>query len=109
MAANPPPNSAGHVYNNPDKICMRCNKKVYAAENPITVKGADVWSNVTYHSSCFKCKSCNVKLTLINQTTKYGDVWCSTHIPYDKPSQIVDVTIGGQVIYIYMHSFCFFI
>eukprot|EP00048_Salpingoeca_helianthica_P014214 m.220670 g.220670 ORF g.220670 m.220670 type:complete len:138 (+) comp15624_c0_seq1:57-470(+) len=71
--------------------CTRCQKAIFAAEQPVRVPGG------VYHDACFKCKACGTKLTLKTQTTKEGAVWCKSHIPSDTPDQGMDVTTAGQL------------
>jgi hypothetical protein len=75
----------------PDLTCSRCQRIIFAAENPVRVPGGD------YHQSCFKCKGCDTKLSLKTYTSKHGEAWCKTHIPADVPHQVIDVTAQGQL------------
>jgi len=71
--------------------CTRCQKAIFAAEQPIRVPGG------VYHDACFKCKACNSKLTLKTATTKEGAVWCKSHIPGETPDQGLDMKTENQI------------
>jgi len=71
--------------------CGRCGKAIYAAEKPTRVPG-----NV-YHDACFKCKECNLKLSLKTCWTEDAEIYCNGHKPYHPPNQVVDSTIESQL------------
>ena len=71
--------------------CSRCQKPIFAAENPVDIPGGK------YHNACFKCKACSTQLTLKTVTTKDGSVWCKSHVPVDSPTSGIDVTMGAQM------------
>ena len=68
--------------------CDVCQKKIFAAEKPIQVPG------FTCHDACFKCKSCNIKLTLHTYTSFEKNVYCKAHVPKPEPNQTIDVTMA---------------
>lgn len=67
--------------------CTRCGDKVYPKEMVTPKPG------VLFHSGCFKCRECGVKLTLqtyfTNQRdTRDADVYCRTHVPRLGPGTV---------------------
>ncbi|XP_049527801.1 microtubule-associated protein futsch [Dermacentor silvarum] len=67
--------------------CTRCGDRVYPKEMVTPKPG------VLLHSGCFKCRECNVKLTLqtffTNQRdTRDADVYCRTHVPRLGPGTV---------------------
>jgi len=70
--------------------CTSCGKTVYPIE---AVSAADkVW-----HKGCFRCESegCNISLTLKTFTAVRGMVYCSKHVPKEKPT---NVTADGNLV-----------
>ncbi|XP_071809650.1 cysteine and glycine-rich protein 1-like [Asterias amurensis] len=57
-------------YGSADK-CPRCSKAVYAAEKMI---GA----GLTWHKTCFNCKTCNKKLDSTTVSDKDGELFCKS-------------------------------
>lgn len=67
--------------------CIRCGDTVYPKELVTPKPG------VMFHSGCFKCRECGVKLTLqtyfTNQRdTRDSDVYCRTHVPRLGPGTV---------------------
>lgn len=70
-----------------DGGCTRCGDRVYPKELVTPKPG------VLFHSGCFKCRECGVKLTLqtffTNQRdTRDADVYCRTHVPRLGPGTV---------------------
>lgn len=66
--------------------CILCQKPVYAVE-AVKVNEA-VW-----HKGCFRCKECNVKLTLQNYKKvdkKSTDIYCHKCVPVHRPTITAD-------------------
>jgi len=64
--------------------CSACGKTVYPIE---AISAADR----TWHKGCFKCEAeegCNLSLTLKTFTAVAGKVYCSKHVPKNKPTQV---------------------
>jgi len=66
----------------PDK-CVRCGKTAYPLESIAA-------ANQVWHKTCFKCQSdgCGVTLTLKTFTEVQKTVYCTKHVPKDKPTSI---------------------
>lgn len=65
--------------------CKRCSKPAYAAES--------IDADGTYHTSCFKCAECGVRLTAATFATVGGDLYCKRHaveLTLRKPSVSAD-------------------
>jgi len=73
-----------------NSTCTACGKTVYPIES---LSAADrIW-----HKGCFKCEAegCNISLTLKTFTVVKGTVFCSKHVPKEKPTA---VTAGGTIV-----------
>jgi len=72
-------------------LCSSCGKTVY----PIEAVSA---SDKTWHKGCFRCEQegCNLSLTLKTFTASAGKVYCSKHVPKEKPTAVTaDGTLVG--------------
>ena len=71
--------------------CQRCGKTVYAAEETKS-------SGFTWHTACFKCMGpsdhgaefCGITLNLKSVNAFEGKIYCKTHVPRPKATQVAD-------------------
>eukprot|EP01105_Mastigella_eilhardi_P007291 TRINITY_DN18790_c0_g1_i1.p2 TRINITY_DN18790_c0_g1~~TRINITY_DN18790_c0_g1_i1.p2 ORF type:complete len:143 (+),score=55.01 TRINITY_DN18790_c0_g1_i1:68-496(+) len=65
--------------------CAICGKTAYPLESVNAI-------GKTYHKGCFKCcePSCKLTLTLKNYKGLDGKIYCNTHIPKAKATQVTD-------------------
>jgi len=79
---------SGTIRGNPK--CELCGKTVYPIE--ALSSGERTW-----HKGCFKCEaeSCGITLTLKTFTPVGNKIFCSKHVPKEKPTSI---TVDGSIV-----------
>jgi hypothetical protein len=65
----------------PADKCVACGKTVYPLESLVA-------DSRVFHKLCFKCEAegCGIKLELKTATIVGGKIYCSKHVPKDKPT-----------------------
>ena len=66
--------------------CVHCDKKVYFVEK-LEIDG------LLFHKACFKCATCNTKLTPRTYAKANGNVYCKSH--YDQHFKLKGNYTGG--------------
>jgi len=63
--------------------CATCGKTAYPLES-VSAAGQ------TYHKLCFKCDVCKCTLNVKNFKAREGKIYCHTHLPTEKHTQVAD-------------------
>eukprot|EP00013_Stygamoeba_regulata_P019870 CAMPEP_0177660164 /NCGR_PEP_ID=MMETSP0447-20121125/17863_1 /TAXON_ID=0 /ORGANISM="Stygamoeba regulata, Strain BSH-02190019" /LENGTH=215 /DNA_ID=CAMNT_0019165149 /DNA_START=27 /DNA_END=674 /DNA_ORIENTATION=+ len=63
--------------------CGACGKTAYPLESLQA-------GNSTYHKLCFKCEVCKSTLNVKNYKAREGHIYCHTHLPQEKATQVAD-------------------
>jgi len=69
--------------------CARCGKNVMSMEE-VKAAGKSWHKPGTPGTSCFRCKQCNVVLTLANHKAAQGEIYCNAHVPSHKAATVKD-------------------
>ena len=70
------------------ELCARCGTRVYPAE-----KMAGVSSGKAYHTSCFRCTTCNSKLSASSyEVSESGELYCKPHFQQQYAASRVSVS-----------------
>lgn len=77
-----------------ENVCLRCGQTVYQVDRIGPLKDFTF-----FHTGCFKCSTCNSKLTLKtycnNQDSQEDkEVYCSSHVPKPGPGHLDGDSVG---------------
>lgn len=71
-----------------EDCCVHCDKKVYFVEK-LEIDG------LLFHKACFRCATCNTKLTARTYAKASGNVYCKAH--YDQHFKLKGNYTGGFI------------